>query len=460
MIRTRFAPSPTGSLHCGNVRTALFNALLAMREKGQFILRFEDTDVSRSTLDHAHAMQADLHWLGIEWQEGPWYQSERHAIYSDYFRKLEEKQLVYPCFCTDEVLAIHRKLQLSRGEPPRYPGTCKDLSSEEIMARLQQGLKPSWRFRVPKGQTIEFNDLVKGQQRFQTDEVGDFIIRRADGTAPFLFSNALDDALMEVSHVLRGEDHLANTPRQLMILKALSLMPPHYGHMPMILGTEGTPLSKREGSFSVHDLRKKGFLPVAIANYLARLGCTYESSGLMALPELAAGFRPDKLGRSPAHFDEVHLRYWQKLAVMQLTAEELQEWLGPTVPLTAEPELRMLFYRVMQQNILFPDEAAGWAEIVWGGDIPFSDVNRNLLSAAGKPFFEFLEKALDTSSLPSACQAAGKACSLSGKKLFLPVRIALTGRPDGPELAQLGELLGKERLKERVHAVIRDLFSC
>jgi len=236
--KTRFAPSPTGLLHLGNVRTALFNALLARRQKGRFLLRIEDTDRERSRPEYVAALLEDLRWLGLDWQEGPavggphepYAQSTREAIYSQYYRQLESTERVYPCFCTPAELALNppaelalnRKAQLAAGRPPRYPGTCARLSEVERQARLERGLQPTLRFRVPVGRTIEFSDLVRGPQRFASDDIGDFVIRRADGTPQFFFANAVDDALMEVTHVLRGEDHLANTPRQLLLLEAFS----------------------------------------------------------------------------------------------------------------------------------------------------------------------------------------------------------------------------------------------
>lgn len=454
MIRTRFAPSPTGYLHCGNVRTALFNTLMAQHGAGNMILRIEDTDQSRSTVDLTHAILTDLKWLDLHWQGEPSHQSERTHIYTQYFQILQERHLTYPCFCSEEAIAIYHKLQLSRGEPPRYPGTCAALTQEEVEAQLLQGKKPAWRFRVPAGQVVEFEDLVRGNQQFQSDTMGDFIIRRADGTSPFLFSNAIDDALMEVTHVLRGEDHVANTPRQLMLLAALSLPAPRYGHLPLIVGEGGSPLSKREGSFSIHDLRQKGYLPLAILNYLARLGCTFESNELMSLKLLGEAFQPTRLGRSPAHFDVSHLCHWQKQAVMKLSAEELQHWLASVIPAGTPAEISARFFALMQQNILFPEEAALWADIIWGGTLPYTPEQLSLLAEAGRSFFEILREALTGSTIQQACQLAGKQAGLSGKKLYQPVRVALTGRTDGPELAHIAALMGVEALQHRIDEVI------
>lgn len=258
-MKTRFAPSPTGYLTIGNIRTALFCALLAKHENGVFLLRIEDTDKLRSGQEFAEQLEFDLHWLGLDWQEGPqvggqsepYFQSQRQAIYDTYFQKLTDQNQVYPCFCSDEELAISRKIQLSSGQPPRYEGTCRNLTQEQINKKLAEGLKPTLRFRVPENQIIEFTDFVRGPQKFLSHEIGDFIIRRGDGSAAFFFCNAIDDSLMEITHVLRGEDHLTNTPRQLMLLQALKLAQPQYGHLALIVGPDGTPLSKRHGSRSI-----------------------------------------------------------------------------------------------------------------------------------------------------------------------------------------------------------------
>jgi len=333
--RTRFAPSPTGDVHVGNARTALYSALLAARDGGVFILRIEDTDAARSQRALEEGMQADLHWLGIHWQEGPdvggpkapYRQSERTQFYDEHLRKLADKGLVYPCFCTAMELEVSRKTQLSAGKPPRYAGTCAQLSTAEIEVRIAKGLKPALRFRVPEqGETV-FIDLVRGRQVFAHQDIGDFIVRRADGSPAFFFSNAVDDALMGVTHVLRGEDHLANTPRQLLIMEALGLKAPQYAHLSLIVGQGGAPLSKREGGGSLKDLRAEGVLPEAMLNYLARLGHTYADNAFLDFATLARGFDVGHLGHSPAHFDHTQLEHWQGEAVRHADGQRLWDWM-------------------------------------------------------------------------------------------------------------------------------------
>ncbi len=458
-VRTRFAPSPTGFLHIGNARAAFYSALFAKQAEGVFILRIEDTDAARSDTQYVESLQADLHWMGVHWQEGlgvdgpygPYWQSQRHSIYLHYYEELIKKNLTYPCFCTEEELALERKLQLSRSQAPRYRGTCRSLTSSEIEARLAKGLKPTLRFRVPAQEEIVFQDLIKGPQKFNSADIGDFIIRRADGTASFMFCNAIDDALMMVTQVLRGEDHLANTPRQLMIMKALGLHQPQYGHLAMITGDDGTPLSKRHGSFSLNDLRARGYLPEALTNYLGRLGHAYESFNLLSFDALAKDFHLDRVSCSAARFDLSQLLYWQKIAVTALDGQALWKWLGDQVQKQVPEAMQEKFARIVKPNICFPEDAAKWATIFFHHRLHFSAQHLEVLRQAGEQFFVEAEQAVEThgTDFKSILDEIKKALHLSGKNLFMPVRIALTGQAGGPELAQIAEILGPERMRER-----------
>ncbi len=460
-MKTRFAPSPTGHIHLGNARTALFNYLFAQGQEGTFLLRIEDTDKTRSEKRLADELMQDLHWLGIAWQEGPgaegphapYWQSERQEIYDLYYAKLIERNLVYPCFCSDEELVLQRKVQLSRGQPPRYAGICRDFTDAQIQAKYDQELPATLRFRVPENSEVVFEDLVKGRQVFLTQNIGDFIIRRADGTPTFFFCNAIDDALMKVSTIFRGDDHLTNTPRQLLIMHALGLTPPQYGHIALILGNDGAPLSKRNGSLSIAELRERGFLSEAVVNYLARLGHYYEQTCWLSPEELAEFFKISTLGTAPARFDEIQLLHWQREAVMRLTEENFWKWCDEATQNLVPKKLRTEFYEAIQPNILFPLEVKHWAEILFG-QLSFSEEALAGLRQAGKAYFEKAVALWPASDFKAFTHALGDALQVKGKALFEPLRLALTGQTHGPELVQLEKFLGKEKIQQRLQGAL------
>lgn len=464
-IKTRFAPSPTGLIHLGNARTALFNALYAYSNGGIFLLRIEDTDLERSQADFAKQLMEDLQWLGLTWQEGPqiggadapYYQSKRGEIYAKYYAQLQEQGQVYPCFCSPEELAFSRKLQRASGQAPRYAGTCTHLSEAEVAAKLDQGLKPTLRFGVNRGQAIDFTDLVKGQQHFVGDDIGDFIIRRADGTPAFFFCNAVDDALMGVTHVFRGEDHLTNTPRQMLILQALDLPVPQYGHITLILGNDGSPLSKRNGSQSIQKVRQIGWLSDGVVNYLARLGHTYTEDGYLSRHQLAEQFSTERLGRAPAHFDEQQLQHWQHLAVANCDEAQLWEWLGNAVHTLVPEAARSQFITAVKPNITYPNDALDWAKILFSDEMTIEADAQAVIAKAGGDFFQQALNALEANQVDYKAlikqlkQTSGK----KGKNLFMPLRAALTGETHGPELAHLLPLMGIERARGRLAAFAR-----
>lgn len=376
MVTTRFAPSPTGYIHLGNCRTALFSYLWMLHEKhknggdGKFILRIEDTDKDRSKDEYVTELCRNLDDLGIKWDLGPdpdptkekvrsdaekreYTQSLRTDIYEDHYNKLIGDGVAYKCFCSDAQLKMVRKRQLANGEPPRYSGTCRSLSAEEVASKEAAGEPAVLRFKVDPAAEIKFTDKVKGEQKFLGKNIGDFVIRKSGGDASFMFANAVDDALMGVDLVIRGDDHLSNTAYQIMILQQLGLQVPEYAHISLINGADGAPLSKRNGSQSIRDLLNgaleydndkdvesdvKGgleigrvkkdvihgtYLPKGIINTLARLGCAYESEELMDMDDLAKNFNPDKLARSPARFDNKQLNHWQALASRQEFVETI-----------------------------------------------------------------------------------------------------------------------------------------
>jgi glutamyl-tRNA synthetase len=456
---TRFAPSPTGHLHLGNARTALLNYLAARHSGGQFILRVEDTDEARSSEEFMRELFEDLRWLGLDWDAGPdvggphatYRQQQRRQIYEEWLAKLDSAGLTYPCFCTPAELNIARKQQLAAGKPPRYPGTCRALTEEQRVDKLVSGKAAALRFRVPLGQTVTFTDLVHGDQRFNTDDIGDFIIRRADGSTAFFFSNAIDDALMGVTLVLRGDDHLTNTPRQMLLLQALELPIPRYAHVALLLGMDGAPLSKRHGDLSLRDLRKRGYLPSAVRNHLVRLGHTVATDGWLSDAAMAAEFDLQRLGRAAAKFDEAQLHHWQKEAVAHLPTEELFKWIADAVPPNTEPAKIETFAAAIRHNIEFPSDAKHWARIVFG-ELPAASAEAEVaIRDAGAAFFDEVIAILpNTTDFKQLAREVGQRTSRKGPSLYMPLRAALTGVTHGPELAPLFAIIPSDEIRRRL----------
>jgi glutamyl-tRNA synthetase len=456
----RFAPSPTGELHLGNARTALFSVLLARHLHGRFILRVEDTDAERSKDLHVARQMDDLRWLGIDWdagpdredERGPYRQSQRASVYEKHFDLLVARGLTYPCFCTAVELEVSRRTQLASGRPPRYAGTCRDLSPEQQEKKRAAGISPTTRFRVPTGHRIEFEDFVHGAQSFLSDDIGDFVIRRADGSAAFFFSNAVDDASMGVTHVLRGEDHLTNTPRQLLILAALDLRAPRYGHVSLLVGQDGAPLSKRHGDPSLRFYRDRGYAPEALANHLFRLGHSTSDNGFLTLEQMAAAFDTAHLGRAPARFDEQQLNVWQKEWVNHLSLDIARKWLAGVVPPGVDERAARAFVEAVLPNVTLPEDARGWADVVFGDLPPLASEDEQIVRSAGPSYFSAAASAAaaQDNDLKAIVDAVKAATGKSGAALYKPLRLALTGRPNGPELAPLLKAMPPGKARERL----------
>ncbi|MGD9592041.1 MAG: glutamate--tRNA ligase, partial [Candidatus Berkiella sp.] len=365
-------------------------------------------------------------------------------------------------FSTEMELAITRKTQRHSGIAPRYPGTCRHLTPEQIAHKRATGIKPALRFRIPDNEMVQFDDFIQGPRNFATNDIGDFIIEKADGSASFMFCNAVDDALMQVTHVMRGEDHLTNTPRQLLVLKALNLPMPAYGHMPLILGFDGKPLSKRNGSQSIEALREQGYFPQAVNNYLARLGHHFENEKLLTLNELGEQFNVSHIGRSPARFDLAQLKHWQKETVLIKTEDEITKWIAPFVSPLVSNDKAAHFTQTIKQNIVLPEDAHEWAkqlltdECIWD-----DDAITNLNTDAGKHILDNLQSAIEKEGddYANVVKALTTLTGQKGKALFLPLRCAITGRSYGPELANIFTLMGKQSLLKRVELVKAKLIS-
>ncbi len=461
-IVTRFAPSPTGQLHLGNARTALFNFLAARKYGGRFILRVEDTDIARSEERHTQALLQDLRWLGLSWEEGPdvggasapYKQSERNDIYNEWLTKLDAQGLTYPCYCSQAELNISRKMQIAAGQPPRYLGTCRNLAHAQRAEREARGLQPTIRFRVPAGKHIQFDDVVHGEQKFLSDDIGDFIVRRADGSSAFFFSNAIDDALMGVTLVLRGDDHLTNTPRQLMLMEAFGLSTPRYGHMAMMLGMDGSPLSKRHGSTSLHEFRERGFLPIALNNQLIRLGHSVMNDVWLDSAACISEFDPSRLGRAPARFDEIQLRHWQKESVAKLSAEEFLSWVQPELPAELTVAQCVTFSAGVRNNVEVPADVRQWLPVVFADQLEYSNDVRTVIQDAGKAFFTVAIELLPRVGLEfkALAKELSIATTRKGPALFMPLRAAITGHTHGPELGPLLPMIGIDKIRSRLVA--------
>lgn len=486
-IKTRFAPSPTGLLHLGNIRTALFNFLLARQAQGVFLLRLEDTDAMRGHEKYARALEADLRWLGLNWDEGPeaggrhgpYAQSERGPLYKEYFASLESRGLAYPCFCSEHELAIARKTALAAGRPPRYSGKCRALAVQDVQARFARGEPATLRFRVEEGKTVEFEDKVRGPQHFRTDDIGDYVIRRSDGTPAFFFCNAIDDALMGVTLVVRGEDHLTNTPRQILLLRSLGLPVPGYAHIALVVGADGAPLSKRTGSKSVQELREAGYLPGAVNNYLARLGHTYEKNNYLNMEQLACDFSVEKLHRAPARYDEIQLLHWQKEAVRNTNSKDLWDWMSSSQYLLSRGDIRRhipgghesAFVEAIRNNIIMPSDAFDWAANLYAVDGEHMQDAKEIIKKTDPRLYE---NALDhlgmaVENYKGFTDLLTKSTGLKGKALYMPLRAALTGFAgisashavspafdwrNGPELERLWCLLNPMLIRRRLEAAI------
>ena len=458
--KTRFCPSPTGLLHLGNLRTALLNVLLAIKSGGTFILRIEDTDAERSKTEFSEAVCDDLEWMGLDWQEGPriggpedsYYQSERNSIYESFYDKLLEQDLIYPCFTSDEELKIIRRNQMAAGEPPRYTGIWANASKEDIEKELEKGTQPVYRFRLPKDRTIIFQDLVKGEQSFHTSDLDDFIVRKKDLSPTFMFANAIDDSLMGVNVVLRGDDHLSNTPRQIALLEALNLEIPEFIHVALFTGDDGAPLSKRNGSLSVKELKEIGYFPQAVINYLSRVGHIIPDNELRDLEGLSSVFDVANISTSPSRIDHDQLTFWQKNVIESKSIEELSSWLESHLKNLPEDIDQDSFVGLIKDNIVFPNEAVEYLDNLFVNSLSTVKEVEDLIKQSGPDFFKLAEKIVrdNWGDWSKTMKLIGEETGTKGKDLFMPIRASITGQLSGPELDQVTRVMGQDRVIKRL----------
>lgn len=462
-MRVRFAPSPTGHLHVGNARTALFNWLLARHAGGTYILRVEDTDRERSTAASEAAIKDDLRWLGLTWDEGidaggdvgPYRQTERLDLYARHTAQLLETGHAYRCFCTPESLEARRKAALAAGQPPKYAGTCRDLPADVVAGRLATGEAAAVRLRVPADRTVSFDDLVRGTVSFHTDVIGDPIIVRADGIPAYNYAVVIDDALMHITHVVRGEDHISNTPRQILVYEAFGWTPPAFAHLSLVLGPDHAPLSKRHGATSVAEFRAKGYLPEALANYLALLGWSPgDGDELLPLDQLAARFELSHVGHSASVFDEAKLAWVNRHYLKQAAPERLAALAEPhlqqagriTGPLSDRG--RSWFTALMPSMAATVDRLNDLPDrlhtiFAFDGDVALAreDVRAEIAAPAAAAVVRAWHEALAAAprlttrdAFRALAKDVGVRAGAKGKTLFHSIRLAVTGVPDGPEL--------------------------
>ena len=460
-MRVRFAPSPTGHLHVGNARTALFNWLLARGQGGAFILRIEDTDVERSTRESEASIIDDLRWLGLDWDEGPdvggsrgpYRQSERLHLYQSYAKELLAVEHAYYCFCTTAQLEAERQESLAAGRPTRYAGTCRRLSPEQVQARIAAGERPAIRFLIPASRDVVFTDVVRGDVRFHTDVIGDPVIVRADGNPAYNFSVVVDDALMEITHVIRGEDHISNTPRQVLLYEALGFAPPVFAHLALVMGPDHSPLSKRHGATSVAEFRAKGYLPQALVNYLALIGWSPGNDDeVLPVDELARRFSLEAVGHSAGVFDEEKLAWVNR---HYLKAADPEQLAALVVPCFQQAGVRMapdanglsILASAMAMAIAsvdrlnqVPARLAFLFDYAPARTLAETGLREEFGSADARAVVEALAEALadapplDRDRFRTIANEVKARTGQKGKALFHPIRIALTGRSEGPEL--------------------------
>jgi len=475
-IRTRFAPSPTGQLHIGNARTAILNWIFARHAGGQFLLRIEDTDRERSTEASEKSILQDLAWLGLDWDEGPdkggdsgpYRQSQRLGLYSEHLDRLIQNGQVYPCYCTAEELETRRQERLAKGEATQYDGRCRNLNASEARKFQADGREPAFRFRAePEG--VSFDDLVRGTIAVPGEQLGDFIVARADRMPMYNFACVVDDHRMQISHIIRGDDHVSNTPRQILIYRAFGWPLPAFAHIPMILGGDRQRLSKRHGATSVEEYRKQGYLPEALINFLSLLSWSSASGEeILSVPQLIREFDFTRISKSAAMFDAEKLNWMNGIYIRNLDPDAFAERLLPHVRQAGYPVPDAAALKPMA--VLFQEKLETLSGI--GPKIGFffaETCEPETAEAAGVIRTESSQKALrvflketaamasiDRAGFQALMKAVQTASGVKGKDLWMPVRIALTGQEHGPDLAGAAEILGIEKCRKRIESAIAD----
>jgi glutamyl-tRNA synthetase len=441
-VMVRFAPSPTGRLHAGNIRTALFNFLFARKMGGDFILRLDDTDQGRSTEEFAHGIREDLAWLGLEWAKEV-HQSDRFALYEAAVETLKAKGRLYPAYETPEELELKRKRQLARGSPPVYDRAALKLTAEERTKLEAVGRRTHWRFMlVPRD--VVWQDLVRGRQHVDAASLSDPVLVRADGTYLYTLPSVVDDMDLGITHVIRGEDHVANTAPQIQLFEALDAEAPAFGHHNLLVGADGHALSKRDRALSIEALREEGIEALAVASYAAMLGTSDAIAPHASLDELVPGFDFTKLSRAPARFDPNELRLLNARLLHMLQFSAVADQLA-AMGVGGEE-----FWQAVRGNLGVLADAKAWWQVVEGPLQPVIE-DRNLCQTAARLL---PAEPWDGTTWSTWSSAVKQATGAKGKALFAPLRLALTGRQHGPELKQLLPLIGRARAAARLEGKV------
>jgi nondiscriminating glutamyl-tRNA synthetase len=481
-VRVRYAPSPTGHLHIGGARTALFNYLFARHHNGKFIVRIEDTDIERNVEGGEQSQLENLKWLGIEYDEsidkdggyGPYRQTERLDIYRKYVNELLEKGYAYKCFCTPEELEQEREAQKAAGiAAPQYSGKCRHLTPEQAAQLEAEGKPYTIRIKVPEGKLYEFEDMVRGKVVFESKDIGDWVIVKANGIPTYNFAVVIDDHLMKITHVFRGEEHLSNTPKQLMIYEYLGWEPPKFAHMTLIVNENRKKLSKRDESIIqfVSQYKELGYLPEAMFNFFALLGWSPEGEEeIFTKEELIKIFDVSRLSKSPSMFDKQKLTWMNNQYIKKLDLDRLVELALPhlvkagRLPENMSDEQKQWARNLIalyQEQMSYGAEIVELSEMFFKEDIEYNDEAKAVLAEEQVPevLKAFLEEVknlemFDAEAIKAAIKAVQKATGQKGKKLFMPIRVATTGQTHGPELPLALQLLGKEKVISRLEKLI------
>jgi glutamyl-tRNA synthetase len=444
-VKVRFAPSPTGKLHVGNIRTALVNWLFAKGQNGVFVLRIDDTDLERSTKENEDGIRQDLTWLGLGWDE-TFKQSEKFDRYAAAAEELKAKGLLYPCYETPDELERRKKIALSRGKPPVYDRAALELTAEQRKELEAQGRKPHWRFKLSGGRA-EWNDLVRGQQSIDTSSVSDPVLIREDGSFLYTMPSVVDDIDAKITHVIRGEDHVTNSGAQIEIFLAFGAKPPEMAHMPLLIGADGQGLSKRLGSLSAQELRNEGFEPMAILSLLAKLGTSDQVEARDSLQQLALEFSFSKMGRAPARFDENELNGLNANIVHQLDFAAAKPRLAKlTYGDKATPE----FWDTVRANLVTVSDAALWLTVVYGGGLTGPDLSDEDKAFIGEAAALFPAGDVTLETWKTWAEAVKAKTGRKGKQLFQPLRRVLTDQEHGPEMDKMLVLIGAEKARARL----------